>query len=190
VDVDGTRLLVEHAARSGVSHFLHVSIVGLEHTRRLPYSRVKLAAEDIVTRSPVPWSIVRATGFYWLLHRLCSSMVAGRLLAVPANVRMQPVDSDDFAGWIAECVTDGRRGRREDFAGPQVLSFRDILQQYLDAYGMQRRVWNISLPARLRAALERGQVASGDAHQGVTTWAAWLAAHVPDLICQESPSRA
>lgn len=187
VDVDGTRLLVEQAEKSGASHFVHVSIVGLEHTRRLPYSRVKLAAEDIVTRSSIPWSITRATGFYWLLHRLCSNMAAGGILAVPANVRMQPVDSDDFAGWIAECATDGRRGRRDDFAGPQVLRFRDVLQQYLDASGTQRRIWNIPVPAGIRAALERGQIASATARRGVTTWEAWLDAQ---LTCPESTSRA
>jgi uncharacterized protein YbjT (DUF2867 family) len=175
VDVEGTRLLVDRAAECGVRHFLHISIVGLEHTRGLPYSRVKLAAEEVVCHSRVPWSITRATSFYWLLERLCSNMVDGRLLAVPSNVRMQPVSSDDFAGWIAQCATDGGRGRREDYAGPQVLSFREILQQYLDARHMQRRIWNVPIPSRIRMAMERGQTAPADARRGVETWQTWLA---------------
>jgi len=36
----------------------------------LPYARVKLAAEDLVRESGVPWSIARATPFYWLLDRM------------------------------------------------------------------------------------------------------------------------
>src|SRR5262245_52776914 len=60
VDVEGTRSLLEFAARNGVKHFVHVSIVGLEKTKRLPYSRVKLAAEEVVRVSGVPWSILRA----------------------------------------------------------------------------------------------------------------------------------
>jgi uncharacterized protein YbjT (DUF2867 family) len=175
VDVEGTRLLVDRAVELGVRHFLHISIVGLEHTRSLPYSRVKLAAEDVVCRSRVPWSIARATSFYWLLERLCSNMADGRLLAVPSNVRMQPVSSDDFAVWIAQCATDGGRGRREDYAGPQVLSFREILQQYLDARRIRRRIWNMPLPSRMRMAMERGQIAPADAHRGLMTWREWLA---------------
>ena len=64
VDVEGTRQLLKEAQQAGVGHFLHVSIVGLEHLARLPYARVKLAAEDLVRESGVPWSIARATPFY------------------------------------------------------------------------------------------------------------------------------
>jgi uncharacterized protein YbjT (DUF2867 family) len=177
VDVEGTCSLLEHAARNVVRHFVHVSIVGLEHTKRLPYSRVKLAAEDAVRHSRVPWSIVRATGFYWLLDRLCASMVKGPLILVPGDVRMQPVDSDDFASWLADCATGARRGQREDYAGPQVLTMREILHQYLDARALRRRIWNLPLPRSARAAMERGQIAPG-AQLGSATWAQWLAAHI------------
>jgi uncharacterized protein YbjT (DUF2867 family) len=176
VDVSGTETLVKLAAQNSVRHFVHISIVGLEHTRRLPYSRVKLAAEDVIERSGVPWTIVRATSFFWLLNRLCANMVKGRFLAIPANVHLQPVDSDDFASWVIECALDAPRGRREDYAGPQVLSYHEVVQQYLDARGVARRIWNIPLPSTLRAALERGQTAPA-ARRGVTTWAAWLAEH-------------
>jgi uncharacterized protein YbjT (DUF2867 family) len=175
VDVAGTQALLELAARNNVSHFVHVSIVGLEDTKRLPYSRVKLAAEDAVRRSPVPWSILRATPFYWLLDQFVTNMTKGRLLVVPAELRMQPVDSDDFASWLADCATDGNHGRREDFAGPQVLTLREVLQQYLEAVGVRRKIRNLPLPRAVLGALERGQVAS-EARVGATTWKQWLAA--------------
>jgi uncharacterized protein YbjT (DUF2867 family) len=178
VDVEGTRSLLEQAARNGVSHFVQVSIVGLEQTKRLPYSRVKLAAEDAVRHSRVPWSIVRATSFYWLLHRLCANMAKNPLLLVPTDVRMQPVDSADFASWVADCATDAHRGQREDYAGPQVLTLREIVQQYLDTCGLRRSVWKIPLPRAVRVAMERGQTAPA-ARRGATTWEAWLAAQAP-----------
>jgi uncharacterized protein YbjT (DUF2867 family) len=178
VDVEGTRRLLDLAAHNGVSHFVYVSIVGLEFMKRLPYARVKLAAEDAVQDSRVPWSIVRATSFYWLLHRLCSNMVRAPLLMLPSDLRMQPVDSTDFASWVANCATDARRGRRADYAGPQEMSVREIVQQYLDTVGRRRRVWRIPLPRSVRSAIERGQTAK-DAQLGTTTWKAWLAAHEP-----------
>jgi uncharacterized protein YbjT (DUF2867 family) len=60
VDVDGTRRLLDECKRAGVGHFLHVSIVGLDETS-LPYARAKLAGENLVRQSQVPYSIIRAT---------------------------------------------------------------------------------------------------------------------------------
>lgn len=173
VDIDGTSALLAAAEDAAVEHFIHVSIVGLQHTARLPYSRVKIAAEELVRASELPWSIVRATGFYWLLERMLAKMVARPILLLPADVRMQAVDSDDFAAFVVECVNDGRRGEREDFAGPELLTMRELAEQYLAARGLRRRIWNAPLPRRIKSALEAGSTSPG-ARRGTTTWAEWL----------------
>ena len=150
-----------------------MSIAGLEHLRRMPYSRRKLEAEQVVRSSGVPWSIVRATGFYWLLERMFEAMLGRRLIALPAHARMAPVDSDEFAHYIVECVGDGRRGEREDFAGPQSLTMIDLMEQYLRARGLERRVHRAPLPKRLQATITAGN-APARARRGTTTWAQWL----------------
>lgn len=63
------------------------------------------------------WSIVRATRFYWLLDRMLANMLERRVLLLPTDVRMQPVNSDDFAEFVVACVTDGRRGERKTSRG-------------------------------------------------------------------------
>ncbi len=118
VDVHGTRALLAAAEEMGVERFIHVSIVGLSHLRRVPYSRRKLEAEALVRGSGLTWSIVRATGFYWLLARMCESMLGQRPLALPARAQMAPVASEDFAEFVVECASDGQTGERVDFAGP------------------------------------------------------------------------
>lgn len=174
VDVAGTQALLAAAEEAAVEHFVHISIVGLEHMARLsPYSRVKIAAEELVRNSPVPWSIVRASGFYWLLDRMLANMVKRRVLLLPAEVRMQPVDSDDFARFVVACLSDGRRGEREDFAGPETLTMRELAEQYLAARGLRRRIWKAPLPRRFASALEAGST-SPAARRGATTWAEWL----------------
>jgi len=173
VDVQGTAALLNAAARANVRHFIHISIVGLKYTAGLRYSQAKLAAERVVRESPVPWSIVRATGFYWLMARLLAGMSAKRFVPIPARVRMQPVDSDDFAGYVVRAVFDGHRGERQDFAGPQVLTMGEIMREYCAAYGLRPRVLGIPLPRRLRTMIEAGQVAPGSMH-GSQTWAGWL----------------
>lgn len=173
VDVSGTRTLLAAAQQAGVKQFTHVSIVGLEHLRGVPYSRRKLQAEQIVKTHDVPWSIVRATAFYWLLERMFETMAKKRLLALPAQVRMEPVDSDEFAEFIAECVAEGRSGVRQDFVGPQTLSMLELMDQYLHAQGQSRRIYHAPIPPRIQAAMTAGNTAP-NARRGKTTWGEWL----------------
>jgi uncharacterized protein YbjT (DUF2867 family) len=175
VDIDGTTALLEAAAAARVRHFLHVSIVDLPQMARAnPYSRVKLAAEELVKTSPVPWSIVRASSFYWLLERMLATMARRRTLMLPGTVRMQPVDSDEFADFVVACLREGPGGERPDFVGPETLTMRRLAEQYLAARGLRRRIWNAPVPRRVRRALDAGDTAPSALH-GATTWTEWLA---------------
>jgi uncharacterized protein YbjT (DUF2867 family) len=145
-DVEATTALLGAAWLAGVEHFVHVSIVGLPNMARgSAYARVKLAAEECVKCSRVPWSIVRASEFYWLLERMLEKSTRRSVLLLPAELRRQPVDSNDFARFVVKCVPDGRRGEREDFAGPQDLTMRELAEQYFAARGLQRRIWSEEL---------------------------------------------
>ncbi|MGN6167641.1 MAG: SDR family oxidoreductase [Solirubrobacteraceae bacterium] len=173
VDVTGTSALVAAAELAKVEQFIHVSIAGLDHLKLMPYARRKLEAEQIVKSSDVPWSIVRATSFFWLLDRMFANLVKQRILALPADISMAPVDSDEFATLVVECVAHGRRGEREDFAGPQTLPMTELLEQYLAANGVQRRIRRVPLPKKIRVAITAGNT-SPCARLGTTTWAQWL----------------
>jgi uncharacterized protein YbjT (DUF2867 family) len=118
VDIHGTRRLLDEAARAGAEHVLYVSIVGVQQSR-FPYSRLKGAAENLVREGAVPWSIMPATGFYWLLARMLDTMAKRRIWPLPSNLAMQPGDSAEFAEYVVECVADGPRGDRMDFGGPE-----------------------------------------------------------------------
>jgi uncharacterized protein YbjT (DUF2867 family) len=176
VDVSGTSALVAAAELAGVEHFLHVSIVGLEHLKLMPYARHKLQAEQIVKSSNVPWSVVRATGFFWLVERMFANLVKQRMVALPPHVSMAPVDSDEFAGLIVERVAQRRRGRQEDFAGPQTVPITELMEQYLAAKGIQRRIRRAPLPKKIQATITAGNT-SPHGRVGTTTWAQWLQRH-------------
>jgi uncharacterized protein YbjT (DUF2867 family) len=86
---------------------------------------------------------------------------------------MQPVDSDEFAAFIVESLGDGRRGEREDFAGPERLTLHELAEQYLAARGLHRRIWSAPVPRWIQAALTPGSI-SPNARLGATTWSEWL----------------
>ena len=45
IDVEGTERLLEVADRAGVSHFVFISIVGVDRNPYFPYYRMKLEVE-------------------------------------------------------------------------------------------------------------------------------------------------
>jgi uncharacterized protein YbjT (DUF2867 family) len=173
VDVDGTSRLVEAAAKAGVGHVVHVSIVGLQQAP-LPYAKVKIAAEEVVRASAAPWSIVRASAFHWLLDRML-----GRMRPLPAwtlpKFRAQPVDSDDFAEYVVERLLAGPAGECADFTGPETLTLDELARQYLRATGLHRPVVAVPVPERFAEVL--GGLAGPDARHGRTTWSEWLDLH-------------
>jgi uncharacterized protein YbjT (DUF2867 family) len=171
VDIGGTRQLLGAAGQAGVAHFLYVSIVGVQRSR-VPYLRLKAAAEDVVRQSGVPYSIVAATQFYWLTDRMLGRMARLPVWPLPTALRMQPADERDFAEYVVECVADGPRGDRQPFGGPEVLSFGDLAQQYLTARRLQRRIVPVPVPpAAVRAA---ANLTCPEGRRGTTTWAEWL----------------
>lgn len=169
VDIDGTRRLLAAAQCAGVSHFIFVSIVGLEFST-LPYSRVKLAAERLVRESPLPWSVIPATPFYYLLAQMLGGLKWLPIWPLPTSLS-NPVDTRDVAGYLAEAVVDGKRGERPAIGGPETMPFSDFARQYRDALGLRRLV--VPLLVSRKTSLKMGLVETGE-RLGERTWKAWL----------------
>ena len=110
VDIGGTRQLLGAAGQAGVAHFLYVSIVGVRHAR-VPYSRLKAAAEDLVRQAGVPHSIVPSTQFYWLLDQMLGRMARLRGLAAAREAADAARGRGRLRG-VRGRVRRGRAGRR------------------------------------------------------------------------------
>jgi uncharacterized protein YbjT (DUF2867 family) len=173
VDVEGTRRLLKEAERAAVEHFVHVSIVGLQHGSGLPYMRVKLAGEDLVRQSALPWSVVRATPFYYLVERTLVGLRWLPIWPLP-DAPFQPVDTPDVAAYLVECLDDGRRGVREEIGGPEVLSFIEIARQFQQARGLHRPIVRMPVP---RATLRGMGMTEAHGRRGAKTWSSWLREH-------------
>lgn len=173
VDIDGTRRLLDESRRAAVDQFLFVSIAGLAPDNPLPYNRVKLEAEALVRGSDVPWSIVRAAPFYYLLARLLHGIRWMPWWWLP-DAPMQPVDTADVAARIVECVEQRKPGVLEEIGGPEARPFPHLAQDYLEARGLRRRVLRFRLSD---AKARRMGFAATSGRTGSLTWREWLSAH-------------
>ena len=176
VDVEGTGRLLAECGRARVRHFVHVSIVGLSEGNSLPYNQVKLKGEAMVRQSDLPWSVVRAGPFYYLLARLLSSMRWMPWWVLPNGV-MDAVDTADVASYLIDCIDDGERGLREEIGGPAPLPLSELARQYLEARRLRRRVIGIDIAPRTAARLG---LVEAHGRKGVVTWREWLDAHADE----------
>jgi uncharacterized protein YbjT (DUF2867 family) len=175
-DIDTTRNLVRAAAEAGSPHLVYISIVGVD---RFPhgYFRSKLAAEGVVASSGLPWTTLRATQFYDLILGGARPLAKLPVIPVPADFMVQPVDSGEVATRLAELALGEPSGRVPDMAGPQILSFADLIRAYVRGAGLRPRpVVPVRMPGT--RAIQAGALCP-ERQTGITvgrrTWPEFLA---------------
>ena len=150
-----TLRLVRAAERAGVKRFVFFSAMNASHHSRTRFFRAKALAEDAVVASSLDTTVFRPSIIYtpgdpWLtlLDRL------SRLPAMPVSgsgkAQYQPVWAED----VADAVVNGLSSSESTYelAGPQVLSYDDIVRTVLRASHRRRRLVHVPLPI-VRASL-------------------------------------
>ena len=178
VERDGTARLLEQAAAAGVGHMIYVSIVGIDKPR-VPYLRRKLEAEYLVRQGPIPWSIARATQFHWLLDRMLNKMAQLPMVPLP-DVKVEPVDTADFADYLAGSIGNAPLGRLADFGGPEVLSFSEAFDRWRQVRQRPVRTMRIPLPSAISDAAAAMSISDSDSRRGTVTWVDWLGTHTAE----------
>lgn len=134
-----SRNLVEAGRSAGVRHHVLLSIVGAGRVPGQAYYRAKVAQEQLVEASNVPYTIVRSTQFFEFLAAIAEASTDGRVVRVPQSV-LQPIAADDVAALVSEVALADPRNGAICIAGPERASFRDIISRYLKAMGNRREV--------------------------------------------------
>jgi uncharacterized protein YbjT (DUF2867 family) len=155
VDLEGTRRLVEVASRSGSPHLLYPGIVGSDIIP-LHYYGSKLAAEDLIIQSGLPWTILRATQFHQLVWMMIGRLARLPVLPVPNDTRFQVIDPAEVARRLVDSMESGPAGRLPDVGGPHAYEAADLARSYLGAAGKRRVVWAVNYPGIAWAAFRAG----------------------------------
>src|SRR5690242_18256342 len=111
----GRNLLPAEAA-AGVRHHVALSIVGTDRSDN-GYFRAKVAQEELIEGSGVPYTIVRATQFMEFLGAIADSSADGNVVRLSPGL-FQPIASDDVAAVVAEVTLAAPRRGIVEIAGP------------------------------------------------------------------------
>lgn len=153
VQAEGAARVARAAKKAGIARFIHVSAIGADAESPATYGRSKAAGEAAVREAIPGAAIVRPSIVFGpeddFFNRFASMARLSPALPLVGGgtTRFQPVYVKDVAEGIARILERGLAGATWEFGGPEVKSFRALLEDMLRVTGRKRIL--VPLPASL-----------------------------------------
>src|SRR5437763_5704031 len=118
-ETSGRNILTAEAT-AAVGHHVALSVVGTDRLLASGYFRAKMAQENLIKASSIPYTIVRATQFFEFVGSIAQSATEGQSVRLPPAL-MQPVASDDVAALLAAVAVAAPLNGMLELAGPEPI---------------------------------------------------------------------
>src|SRR5499433_40573 len=136
-ETSGRNLLAAEAA-AGVRHHVALSIVGIDRSEN-GYFRAKVAQENLIKASGIPYTIIRSTQFMEFIGAIAGEGGKGSTVRISPGL-FQPIAADDVAAIVGDVAVAAPRNGIAEIAGPERAPFYEIVARYLKAVGDPRPV--------------------------------------------------
>ena len=169
-----SRNLLAAEATAGVGHHIALSVVGTDRLTESGYFRGKLAQEELIQGSSIPYTIVHATQFFEFMNGIADGATDGNTVRLPSSL-IQPIAADDVASALARVAVDPPLNAVVEIAGPDQFRLDELIRNVLATRNDPREV--ITDPhARYFgiAPSERTLIPDDDAHLGTTHFVDWF----------------
>jgi uncharacterized protein YbjT (DUF2867 family) len=137
-ETSGRNILSAEAA-AGVGHHVALSVVGTERLLKSGYFRAKMAQENLIQASKIPYTIVRATQFFEFVGGIADFSTAGNTVRL-SHALFQPIAAEDVADALADIALAAPLNGMVEVAGPEALPMDEAVRQYLRANKDERQV--------------------------------------------------
>jgi uncharacterized protein YbjT (DUF2867 family) len=130
-ETSGRNVLAAEAV-AGVRHHVALSVVGTARLLASGYFRAKMAQENLIKASSIPYTIVQSTQFFDFVSGIAQSAVVGEKVHLsPALI--QPIASDDVADAMAEVAIGAPVNGTIEIAGPEKIPLDELVRRFLSA---------------------------------------------------------
>jgi NADH dehydrogenase len=160
VHVEGARAIAEATRAAGARSLVHISAIGADKAARASYARSKWAGE-VAVRERFPDAVILRPSLVFgpedeLFNRFAA--LAGYSPFMPliggGRSKMQPVYVGDVAAAIAATLAGkAKPGTVYELGGPEVVTFRQILQRTMAWSGRKRLFLRLPFMAAKLGAL-------------------------------------
>ncbi|MEO8262452.1 MAG: NAD(P)H-binding protein [Pseudolysinimonas sp.] len=168
-----TRRLLDAASAATVSHFVFISIVGVDHIH-YGYYRDKVVCERLIAESGVPFTILRATQFHDFVAQFLRPQRRWPWMTV-LDIDDQPIAVEEVAARLAELTVAAPAGRVADIGGPERLHLREFAEQWQRAHGTRQKIRMLRLGGATIRAFREGHHMTPLPGYGTETFATFAA---------------
>jgi uncharacterized protein YbjT (DUF2867 family) len=134
-----TRNLLAAEAAAGVGHHVALSVVGTDRMLESGYFRAKMAQEELIRGSSIPYSIVHATQFFEFIDGIADAATDGDTVRLPPAL-IQPMAAVDVASEVARIAVGPPLNGLVEIAGPEVFRLDELIRGRLTARNDPREV--------------------------------------------------
>jgi uncharacterized protein YbjT (DUF2867 family) len=169
----GRNLLAAEAA-AGVRHHVALSIVGTDRLPASGYLRAKMAQENLIKASGIPFTIVRSTQFFEFVKGIAQSATEGQTVRLSPAL-MQPIASDDVAAALTDVAVAEPLNGTVEVAGPEPIRMDEFARRYLSATRDPRKVTtDVHAPYFGTELNDQSLIPGDNARLGPTRFEEWL----------------
>lgn len=148
VQAEGAARIAMIAADEGVSKLVHISAIGADENSESDYARTKALGEQGVLEHMPGAVILRPSIIFGpedeFFNRFAGMTKFGPVLpVVGADTKFQPVYVDDVARAAEKALTGHVEAGIYALGGPEVMTFRGLMQKMLDVIHRRRMIVNI-----------------------------------------------
>lgn len=169
-----TRNLLAHEAAAGVGHHLALSVVGSERMLESGYFRAKIAQENLIKSSSIPYSIVRATQFFEFIKSIADFSTDGNTVRMPSAL-VQPIAAENVAAAVCRVALGSPLQGTVEIGGPEKFQLDELVRRALAAEKDARDV--VTDPQARYYGIKVGEttlIPGSDARVGETRFETWL----------------
>jgi uncharacterized protein YbjT (DUF2867 family) len=176
-ETSGRNLSAAEAA-AGVGHHVALSVVGTERLLDSGYFRAKMAQEELIKASGIPYTIVRATQFLEFMGGIAQFSTVGQTVHLPPAL-WQPIAADDVASALAEVALGAPVNGMIEVAGPDRAGLDELVGRFLSATKDPRQVVT-DVNARYYGLVINDQSLTPGANPriGATSFEGWLQSYL------------
>jgi len=167
------RNLLAAEINAGVKHHVALSIVGVDIMQNIGYMRAKMAQEDLIKQSGVPYTIIRSTQFFEFLKGIADQATNGNEVHL-SDVKFQPIAADDVAAFVSKYAQAAPVNGKVEIAGPERFDMYEVVARYLEQINDPRKVVSDGKPTYYGGEITHtALVPAGEAALGAINFEKW-----------------
>lgn len=172
-----TANLVAAEKYAGVKHHVALSIVGADRLPESGYLRAKVAQEELIKSSGIPYSILRSTQFFEFAAGIAKSATTGNEVHISTGA-FQPIASDDVVDALLDVVIGAPLNGTVEVAGPVRTRMSDFIRYYLTTTEDPRQLIEDEHARYFGTELNEELIPAGKSRLGKIKYEEWLTSQI------------